>query len=454
MENKNDTQLEVPEEEPSFEMSAEEATGMGGGPKPGMFNRKKVLIFICVFFAVIVGGGLIFNTLKPKKKSSASETELTASGTSTAFLSSLRDQAVNRREQEQPGDIQQPQETEIETLPEPLLPPVSFAGSQAEERRPATYVPPAPPPSQTAPPAPQQGGGVQPQPQPTYYRSSLVAPVQGSLFSSGAPVQAQQAVSSAPQNQSSYNDYYSTAPSGTSANRLQASEYALQNNQENKQSFYDPSGSGGIAYNGRYLGENSIWAGTVIPGILVTAINTDLPGNVLARVTQNIYDSQTGRSLLIPQGSVVIARYNSSVSYSQNRVQIVWDTLIRPDGFQLDFEGANGIDRAGMSGQEAVYHENWFEYLKAAGIITLFSLANAKMTETAAQYSSDAAASNIASANSDMVNELGGNIISRALNIQPTLTVNNGTLINIMLDKTLYLPPVNGYRPAQKYVLE
>jgi type IV secretion system protein VirB10 len=233
-----------------------------------------------------------------------------------------------------------------------------------------------------------------------------------------------------------------------------ADPYLQQNAQADKQAFYDSGAGGGSLGSGRFLGENAIWIGTVIPGILETAVNTDLPGNVLARVTQNIYDSRTGRSLLIPQGTILVAKYNSSVSYAQRRVQIVWDTLIRPDGYHLELEGMNSVDKAGMSGQAAQYHENWFEYLKAAGIVTLFSIANSAMTETAAKYASNAAASGIAESNSELVNQLGGNMAGRAMNIQPTLAVENGTLINSMLNKNLYLPPAGGRPVTQKYILE
>jgi type IV secretion system protein VirB10 len=172
-----------------------------------------------------------------------------------------------------------------------------------------------------------------------------------------------------------------------------------------------------------------------------SGINTDLPGNALARVTRNVYDSQTGKTLLLPQGTLLIAKYNSSVSYAQHRVQIVWDTLIRPDGYQVDLDGMNSIDKQGFSGQAAVYHENWFEYAKAAAIITMFSVANSAMAEEAAKYGGNQTAAGVVGANSNMVNELGGNIVSKAMNIQPTLTVANGTELNVMLGKTLYLPP-------------
>jgi len=128
--------------------------------------------------------------------------------------------------------------------------------------------------------------------------------------------------------------------------------------------------------------------------------------------------------------------------------------MIRPDGFQIDFGGANGVDKEGMSGSGAIYHENWFEYIKAAGIITLFSVANAKMANTAAELASNETAGAVASANSAFVNQIGGNFVGRAMNIQPTLTVDNGSQVNVMLNRTLFLPPVPNYPPTKKYILE
>jgi len=445
-----ETDPDISEEEQKFEMSPEQATSLGGDAKPGIFNRKRVLVVLCVSFAVIVCGGLIMNTLKPKKKAAAMEKEASVSNsTSAEFITSLRDRAVNRRTDSYVVEASYHEQIENE---EPvLLPPVSINNPYVESireppRSPQNQGPP--PPSQDSPSAPAAQDT-----QPTYYRSSLVPAVQGSLFSRNTQIVPP---STQPQSQT---DYYSpdsryTSPAYSYSNQSQVSDYVLQNNQQNKQSFLESSSNSNAVSGGYFLGDNALWTGTIIPGILITAINTDLPGNVLARVTQNIYDSQTGRKLLIPQGTILIARYNSSVSYAQNRVQIVWDTIIRPDGFQIDLEGANGVDRAGMSGQSATVNENWFEYLKAAGIITLFSIANSKMTETSAAYATEETASNIAASNSEVVNQLGGNIISRALNIQPTLTVDNGTLINIMLNKTLYLPSVGGNTVTQRYILE
>jgi len=421
------------DDEPSFELTPEQATSFDETiAAPSTFNRKRVMIVITVTFAVVIGGGLLYNNLRPNKKTSKTETTVTAGDSSSSFLSSLRDRAANSRE---PTPENNPPQNSPDT--DSSLPPVTFNRSpEVEEIRnhPQAAPPPQNAPRNTAPAA-------QAQDMTPVYRSALVPPVEGSLFAGG----------SRPQQQ--YVPPPQTGPNALAAQNAaqsavrnpygsQVSDYASQNDQANKQAFYDSSYNSGAVMSGRFLGENAVWIGTILPGILETAINTDLPGNVLARVTRNIYDSLTGRKLLIPQGTILIAKYNSSVSYAQHRVQIVWDTMIRPDGFQLDLGGMNSVDKAGMSGQEAEYHENWFEYLKAAGIITLFSLANASMTETAAKYANDASASAVASANSQMVNQLGGNMVSRAMNIQPTLTVKNGTLVNIMCNQTLYLPPV------------
>ena len=434
MENEENTiensNAENTDNEPIFELTPEQATGFDeAAESPRTFNRKRAMIAIIITLAVIIGGGLLYNNLRPNKKTSKTNTEVTAGDSSAYFLNSLRDRAVNSRDASPSEEI--PKQV---TDPEPTLPPVTFTRSpQVEEIR--NYPPPQDAPRNTSPPA-QQAQDMTP-----IYRSALVPPVEGSLFSSGyRPQQA------APQQQAGSNANALAAQNAArNAYGSQPSDYSSQNDQANKQSFYDSSQNGGAIAGGRFLGENSIWAGTILPGVLETAINTDLPGNILARVTRNIYDSLTGRKLLIPQGSILIAKYNSSVSYAQHRVQIVWDTLIRPDGFQLDLGGMNSVDKSGMSGQEAEYHENWFEYLKAAGIITLFSLANARMTQTAAKYASDASAAAVANANSQVVNQMGGNMAARAMNIQPTLTVDNGTLVNVMCNQTLYLPPVGSY---------
>ena len=456
--------------DPKYKPPPKEKKTIDDGPEEqGFFNRKRVMIVLCVSFVVVVGGGLLVNIGKTKPKT-ASESEAAAARPPSEFLRSLRERG-ERAEKPSGSSEENNQETEI---PESAaMPAVSFNDRpQPNTERPYAASEAADKPPAAVPPPPARsgggGGGSGAATVPAAYRSPLVPQtVAGSLFGGG----------SAPQRSGSYEEQYpylqAVANSGQNAvdeylRRAAAasqavpafgaaaaeSDYARQNDQSNKQQFYDSASGGGAINNGRFLGDNAIWIGTVIPGVLETGINTDLPGNILARVIRHVYDSRTGSKLLIPQGTILVARYNSSVSYAQHRVQIVWDAMIRPDGFQIDLGGMNGVDMAGLSGQQAVYHENWFEYLKAAGIITMFSLANAKMTEETAKYASTTTAAGVAGANSELVNQLGGSIASRAMNIQPTLTVENGTPVNIMLNKTLYLPPADDYPPVQKYIRE
>lgn len=413
-------------EEEQYEGTPDELTSFKPVPGVSFFNRKKVMIMLSAALSVIVLFGVIFSGSKSRSRRQSESDYSYAASAPEDFLKNERDRSL-RRPLSIPDDI----DFEDGVLPdeeEAVLPDVVPVDLRDEQ----------------APPV-QQEAAVYGMPPPQFVAnfSPLVPQVAGSLLSGGAattpPSQQSQAVDP-------YADLRSSLPpSGTQ------DPYALQNNQANKTNFYN-SVSGG-ALSGSFLPSDILWIGTMIPAVLETAINTDLPGNVIARVTQNVYDSHTGKKLLIPQGTILIAQYNSSISYAQSRVQIVWDLLIRPDGYEIKLEGMNGVDPKGMAGLKATYNENWFEYVKAAGIITMFSVANAKMAEEAAKYGSSDTAAAVITQNSQFVGQVGGNIIGRAMNIQPTLTVESGEKINIMLNKNIYLPPMQNIPVTQKYIL-
>lgn len=231
-------------------------------------------------------------------------------------------------------------------------------------------------------------------------------------------------------------------------NSSSGTSYQEQNMQGNKQGFYN-SGRDDTS-SGSFIGEDTIWNGSMIPGVLITGINTDLPGDIQARVTENIYDSLSGKKLLIPQGSILIASYNSSVSFAQSRVQIAWNTLIRPDGYQLSLGNMNGVDAQGYSGTKGKVDEHLFQYVKAAGIISAFTILNGEFANSIAS-STNPSVQNLIAANQGVVNQLSANVIDRTLNIQPTLPVKSGTKINIMLNKNIRLPPIADYPVQSAY---
>jgi hypothetical protein len=453
--------------EESYETTPEEATGFEKAPEGNFFNRKKIMKVLCVAFALVAGGGFLMNTVKNKPETKADGGGQAGRAPSEFLRNQLAGALAGQSAQGASGAEGGAGSAGVPgggpggpdgELSRPYAPDGVYPGGSAgvpgggADGGGRAGVPPAPSGSGGG-----GGGGAAPK---DTARSSPLVPrtIEGSLF--GGRTGAAQA-------NAGYTGQYPYLESGQGQKaaedylrQIQAAQAAqppafpaAPSGQNDKQAFFSAE-SGGTVNGGAWLGDNAVWTGTVVPAVLETAVSTDLPGNVLARVTRNIYDSRTGKNLLIPQGTLLVARYNSSVSYAQSRVQIVWDTLIRPDGFQLGLEGMNGVDKRGMSGQEAVYHENWFEYLKAAGVIAMFSIANSKMTETAAKYATDASASAIAESNSEFVNDVGGNIVSRAMNARLTLTVENGAPVNIMLNKTVCLPPAGNYPVTQKYRLE
>lgn len=230
--------------------------------------------------------------------------------------------------------------------------------------------------------------------------------------------------------------------------------YDAQNNQSGKEQFYT-SGKGS-SDSGQFLSAFSLFQGTIIPAVLITGINTDLPGDIIARVTSNVYSSQTGQFLLIPQGTLLFASYNSSVSYAQNRVQIAWQTLIRPDGFMMELGNMGAADRQGYAGMRGkVDHHVWaflggFLLSTAVGLgETAYKVETLSKDQKSAQ---DPYLKNIIDSSYDTTKRVTDKIIDRALDIQPTIVITPGTSVNILTNANLALPPVESPAVTRRYV--
>lgn len=226
--------------------------------------------------------------------------------------------------------------------------------------------------------------------------------------------------------------------------------YALQNDQSGKNAFYNNGRNGENVGQGEWLNLNTLWQGSIFEAVLTSELNTDLPGEITARVAKNIYSSQDGRFLLIPQNSVLYGTYNSSISYSQSRVQVGWHTLIRPDGYQIQLGNMNGTDAKGASGLKGFVNDHPMAYLKAIGLMSVFSIVNsefeASMGNTQNQY-----VQNIIANSQQVTMELADKLIDRAMNVQPTIKIKSGTKINIVVNQNLTLPPVEDIPVTQAY---
>ena len=183
-----------------------------------------------------------------------------------------------------------------------------------------------------------------------------------------------------------------------------------------------------------------VMAGTVIAAALVTGINSDLPGQVIANVTEAVYDTATGRHLLIPQGSRLMGRYDSQVSFGQRRVLLVWTRLILPDTSSVALDRLPGIDPAGYAGLEDGVDWHWDRILAGAALSTLLGM-GAELAAPA--NSTDGNRIVIAGRDStqDTINQVGQEITKRNASIQPTLTIRPGFPMRVMVSKALILRP-------------
>jgi type IV secretion system protein VirB10 len=225
--------------------------------------------------------------------------------------------------------------------------------------------------------------------------------------------------------------------------------YAAQNDQSGKMSFYN-SGRDNAGNGGYWLSPASIWQGTIFEAALTSRINTDLPGECTALITKNVYSSQDGKYLLIPQNSRLLGTYNSSVSYSQKRVQVGWHTLIRPDGYYINLGNMQAADSRGAAGLPGIINEHPFQYLKAIVLLSAMNIVNSELGYSMAD-SNNQYVQNVLANTQEIANTLGAKIIDRALDVQPTITIKEGTKINIVANGNLALPPMKPYPVTYQY---
>ena len=252
--------------------------------------------------------------------------------------------------------------------------------------------------------------------------------------------------------QSAVPDMGSTLPafdalvgSPASAVAQPADSTAVQNWQDQKEAFLQ-SGYTETRNTGHLQLPSSpyqVMAGTVIAGALVTGIQSDLPGDVIATVTEPVYDTATGQHLLIPQGSRILGRYNSQVSYGQSRVQVVWNRIILPDTSSLALDNLVGTDPAGYAGLEDGVDWHWDRVFAGAVLTTLLGV-GAELAAPENRQDGDRVIIAGRDSAQDSINQVGQEMTRRNLNIQPTLTERPGLSVRIIVNRDLVLRP---YQP-------
>ena len=177
-------------------------------------------------------------------------------------------------------------------------------------------------------------------------------------------------------------------------------------------------------------------AGAVIPAAMITGIRSDLPGQITAQVTENVYDSPTGSLLLIPQGTRIIGQYDAGVQFGQRRVLLVWNRLILPNGRSIVLERQPGADASGYAGLEDGVDYHWWDLMKAAGLSTLLGIGTELATSD-----EDRLIRAIRDGAQGTINQAGQRIIQRQLQVAPTLTIRPGFPVRVIVTRDLVLEP-------------
>ena len=183
-------------------------------------------------------------------------------------------------------------------------------------------------------------------------------------------------------------------------------------------------------------------AGTVIPATMIGSVNSDLPGQLLAQVSNNVYDTATGRFIVIPQGAKLLGVYNSHVTTGQERVLVAWTRIIFPDASSVDLGRMPGADEGGTAGLHDEVNNHFWKVWSNALLLSAFS-AGIQLSQGNGnnQTSGLNATQTIAASTGQQMGQLGMEIARRNLQIQPTLEVRPGYRFLVQVTKDLVLRP-------------
>jgi type IV secretion system protein VirB10 len=232
-------------------------------------------------------------------------------------------------------------------------------------------------------------------------------------------------------------------PPTADADRLNLDPERDQNNQQRKLDFLNQPVEKSI-YNPHALqtpaSPYQVMAGSIIAASLVTGLNSDLPGAVVAQVTENVYDSVTGRTLLIPQGARLIGSYDSVIAFGQSRALLVWRRIVLPDGSSSQIENLPATDAAGYAGLEDEVDFHTWRLIKGVVLSTLLGVG----TELSLGGEESDLVRALRESTQQNANRAGQRLTERNLNIQPTITVRPGWPLRVIVHRDLVLRPYRG----------
>lgn len=223
---------------------------------------------------------------------------------------------------------------------------------------------------------------------------------------------------------------------------------------KDKEAFFDRAGkdTSWISPYSRMVGQKfEIKTGAVIPGVMVTGINSDLPGNIIAQVSQNVFDSATGNHLLLPQGAKLFGVYDSRVIYGQERVLVAWNRVVFPDGSAITLGAMPGSDQGGYAGYSDQVDNHYFRIFGSAVLMSLMSGGMAYTMDSLDNSNSESdkptLQNEMGSALAAQLGQATLQLLQKNLNIKPTLEIRPGYQFNVIVTKDLVFE--RPYRPER-----
>ena len=230
-----------------------------------------------------------------------------------------------------------------------------------------------------------------------------------------------------------YDDYISLDTDFLSASLMQ-NDYEKQNSQEEKRKFLQEFANSNSE--SHLLTTSDIAPGTIVPITLITGINSDLPGEVIAQTNVNIYDTLTRTKLLIAKGTKLIATYDSRITYGQQRILIAWTTLVRSDGLVVTLPGFQGTDNMGHSGYDGNVDNHFGQIVGTSLLSSMIDIASLGLSDLIGNKTADVVLNTI----TDSVTTPAVELMQKTINRQPTITIPPGTECKMLINKTLSLP--------------
>lgn len=186
-------------------------------------------------------------------------------------------------------------------------------------------------------------------------------------------------------------------------------------------------------------------AGTVIPAALEGGLNSDLPGYLRARVRENVYDTVSGKYILIPQGAVLLGEYQSKVDFGQSRVLVVWTRMIYPNGKSINLEKMSGVDRLGYSGLSDKTNQHWVRLYSSAFLMSVMGAGYELLSKDNSNDQENSAKTIVASQVGQQLGQVSNEVIRKNLNVSPTIEIRPGHKFNVFVQKDMLLEPWSEY---------